>query len=96
MFQVELDTSVGNLGVQTTHYRGHTPEELAKMAADRIVSISNDAPEPIRQQAHAFKDYLEVLLADYMQKAVEGHICTICNVLEKQGQRDMAEIIRRL
>jgi|TARA_R100001594_G_scaffold55563_1_gene89197 hypothetical protein len=96
MFQVDLDTSIGNLGVQTTQYRGHTPQEFAKMASDRIVSISDDAPEPIRQQAHAFKDYLEVLLADYMQKAVEGHICTICNLLEKQGHRDMAEIIRRL
>jgi|TARA_R110002020_G_scaffold474027_1_gene704297 hypothetical protein len=96
MLQVDLETSVGSLGVETTHYRGHTPEEWAKMAANRIVSISNEAPEPIRQQAHTFKDYLEVLLADYMQKAVESHICTICNLLEKQGHRDMAEIIRRL
>ena len=96
MFQVNVDTSNGNLGVQTTHYRGHTPEELAKMAADRIVSISDDAPEPIRQQAHAFKDYMEALLTGYMQKAVEGHVCTICNALEKQGHRDLAEIIRRL
>jgi len=31
-----------------------------------------------------------------MQKAVESHICTLCNLLEKQGHRDMAEIIRRL
>jgi len=96
MLQVDLETSVGSLGVETTHYRGHTPEEWAKMAANRIVSISDEAPEPIRQQAHTFKDYLEVLLADYMQKAVESHICTVCNLLEKQGHRDMAEIIRRL
>ena len=47
MLQVELDTSVGNLGVETTHYRGHTPEEWAQMAANRIVGISNTAPEPI-------------------------------------------------
>ena len=96
MLQGDLETSVGNLGVETTHHRGHTPEEWAKMAANRIVSISNEAPEPIRQQAHAFKGYLETLLADYMQKAVESHVCTVCNLLEKQGHRDMAEIIRRL
>ncbi len=36
MLQVDLETSVGNLGVETTHYRGHTPEEWAKMAANRI------------------------------------------------------------
>ena len=96
MLQVDLEASVGTLGVETTDYRGHTPEEWAKMAANRIVSISNTAPEPIRQQAHAFKKQVEVLLADYMQKAVESHICTIGNKLEQQGHRDMAAIIRRL
>ena len=96
MLQADLDASVGTLGVVTTHRRGHTPEEWASMAANRIVSISNTAPEPIRQQAHAFKKQVEVLLADYMHKAVESHMCTIGNKLEEQGHRDMAAIIRRL
>ena len=96
MLRVDLETSVGDLGVLTTHNRGHTPEEWAKMAANRIVSISNTAPEPIRQQAHAFKEQVEVLLADYMHKAVESHMCTVGNKLEEQGHGDMADIIRRL
>ena len=96
MLQVELDTSVGDLGVETTHYRGHTPEEWARMAANRIVGISNTAPEPIKQQAHVFKNEVEAILADYMHKAIESHICTVGNVLEQQGQGDLAAIIRRL
>ena len=96
MLRVDLETSVGDLGVLTTNHRGHTPEEWAKMAANRIVSISNTAPEPIRQQAHAFKEQVEVLLADYMHKAVESHMCTVGNKLEEQGHGDMADIIRRL
>ena len=96
MLQVDLDASVGTLGVETTDYRGHTPEEWASMAANRIVSISNTAPEPIRQQAHVFKKQVEVLLADYMQKAVESHMCTGGNFLEQQGHGDMATILRRL
>ena len=96
MWQVDLDASVGTLGVETTHYRGHTPEEWAKMAANRIVSISNTAPEPLRQQAHAFKEQVEVLLADYMRKAVDSHMCTVGNFLEQQGHGDMAAILRRL
>jgi hypothetical protein len=96
MLQVDLETSVGNLGVETTHYRGHTPEEWAKMAANRIVSISSTAPEPLRQQAHAFKQQVEVLLADYMHKAIDSHMCTIGNNLEEHGHGDMADIIRRL
>jgi len=96
MFQVDVSSSIGDLGVQTTHNRGHSPEEWAKMATDRIVSISDQAPEPIRQQAHAFKGYCQALLTDYMQKAVESHMCTVCNLLEQQGQQDIAQIIRRL
>ena len=96
MLQGDLEAAVGPLGVETTEYRGHTPEEWATMAANRIVSISNTAPEPIRQQAHAFKKQVEVLLADYMHKAVDSHMCTIGNKLEQQGHRDMAAIIRRL
>ena len=96
MLQVDLEASVGTLGVETTHFRGHTPEEWAKMAANRIVSISNTAPEPIRQLAHAFTRQVEVLLADYMHKAVESHMCTIGNNLEEHGHGDMADIIRRL
>ena len=96
MLQVNLDASVGTLGVETTHYRGHTPEEWAKMAANRIVSISNTAPEPLRQQAHEFKEQVEVLLADYMHKAVDSHMCTVGNFLEQQGHGDMAAILRRL
>ena len=96
MLQVDLEASVGTLGVETTEYRGHTPEEWATMAANRIVSISNTAPEPIRQQAHVFKKQVEVLLADYMHKAVDSHMCTIGNKLEEQGHGDMADIIRRL
>ena len=96
MLQVDLEASIGTLGVETTHFRGHTPEEWAKMAANRIVSISNTAPEPLRQQAHAFKERVEVLLADYMHKAVESHMCTVGNFLEQQGHGDMAAILRRL
>ena len=96
MLQVDLETSVGNLGVETTHNWGHTPEEWAKMAANRIVSISNTAPEPLRQQAHAFKEQVEVLLADYMHKAIDSHMCTVGNFLEQQGHGDMAVILRRL
>ena len=30
-------------------------EQLAEMAADEIVSVSDTAPAPIRDQAHVFK-----------------------------------------
>ena len=96
MFSLNSDTEVGNLGVTTTEYRGHTVEEVAEMATNRLVSISDTAPAPIRAQAHAFKAACKSVITYYMNEAVKNHVCTICNELEKQGQKDLANIIRRL
>ena len=96
MFSINTDTEVGNLGVTTTNHRGHTVEEVAEMATNRLVSISDTAPAPIRAQAHAFKEACKSVITYYMNEAVKNHVCTICNELEKQGQKDLANIIRRL
>ena len=88
--------SIGNLGVKTTHGRGHTVEEVAEMATNKLVSVSDTAPEPIKAQAHAFKNSCQVIIAYYMHVAIKNHMCTIGNQLEAQGQKDLAEIIRRL
>ena len=34
----KFEISIGNLGVKTTHHRGHTPEEIAEMTTDKIIS----------------------------------------------------------
>tara|TARA_R110000744_G_scaffold31183_1_gene73495 strand:+ start:2778 stop:3068 length:291 start_codon:yes stop_codon:yes gene_type:complete len=96
MFSLESDVSVGNLGVTTTNNRGHTTEEVAEMATNKIISVSDDAPAPIRDQAHAFKQSCKQIITYYMQEAVKNHMCTLCNKLEQQGQKDLANIIRRL
>jgi hypothetical protein len=96
MFSLNSETEVGTLGVTTTEHRGHTIEEIAEMATKKIISVSDTAPAPIREQAHAFEKVCKKVIAYYMQEAVNNHICTVCNQLEKQGQKDLANIIRRL
>ena len=96
MFSLDSETEVGNLNVTTTNNRGHTVEEVAEMATNRLVSISDTAPAPIRAQAHAFREACKHIITYYMNEAVKNHVCTICNELEKQGQKDLANIIRRL
>ena len=92
----QFETTLGDVEVKTTDYRGHSIEEVAKMATDKLISVSDSAPEPIRLQAHAFKEKCQKVITYYMQEAVNNHICTVCNILEKQGQQDLANIIRRL
>ena len=92
----EFLSELGDLGVTTTNHRGHTVEEVAEMATNKLVSISNDAPAPIRAQAHAFRDACKQVISFYIQEGIKNHMCTIYNQLEKQGHKDLANIIRRL
>ena len=50
----------------------------------------------IKAQAHAFRARTKMVVAHYIQEGIKNHMCTICNELEKQGQTDLANIIRRL
>ena len=91
-----FELSIGDLGVKTTHGRCHTIAEITDMATDKLISVSDTAPAPIRAQAHAFKNRCRFVIAYYMKEAVNNHICTVCNQLEAQGHKDLANIIRRL
>ena len=73
MFSLNSETEVGTLGVTTTDNRGHSIEEVAKMATDKIVSISDTAPAPIKAQAHAFKNACHKIIVYYMQEAINNH-----------------------
>ena len=92
----KFEISIGDLGVQTTSNRGHTAKEVAEMATNKLVSIGDTAPMEIKVQAHAFKARTKMVVAHYIQEGIKNHTCTICNELEKQGHKDLANIIRRL
>ncbi len=96
MFSLKSDLEIGTLGVTTTDNRGLSVDEVAEMAVNKIISVSDTAPAPIRAQAHAFRDACKNIVSYYMQEAIKNHMCTIGNQLEQQGQKDLANIIRRL
>ena len=96
MFDVSSSVSVGNVDVFTTDNKGHSIEEVAQMAADRILYVADEAPPPIRDQAQAFKDTLKQTLIYYMMQAVEQDRATICAKLRKNGYSDLADNLRNL
>ena len=96
MFSLRSDLEVGSLGVTTTDNRGLSVDEVSEMAVNKIISVSDTAPAPIRAQAHAFRDACKKIVMYYMQEAIKNHMCTIGNQLEQQGHKDLANIIRRL
>ncbi len=96
MLDVSASISVGNIEVLTTDNKGHSIEEVAQMAADRILYVADEAPPPIRDQAIAFKDTLKQTLIYYMRQAVEQDRATICAKLRQNGYSDLADNLRSL
>ena len=96
MFDISSSVSVGNIDVFTSDNRGHSIEEVAEMAANRILYIADEAPPPIRDQAMAFKDTLKQTLVYYMLQAVEQDRATICAKLRRNGYSDLADNLRSL
>jgi hypothetical protein len=72
-----MDAEVGSVMVHTTSNRGHSAEELAEMALDKIVFIGEDAPEPIQAQALAYRENIRRILIFYMRQAMLSERSTL-------------------
>jgi hypothetical protein len=96
MFSSVGEAGVGNVGVFTSTNRGHSAEEMAEMALNKIMLVSEDAPPIIRDQAIAHRDKLKDVLIFYMKRMAQSERTTIWAQMKQQGHEDLAEIIRRL
>tara|TARA_R110000803_G_scaffold185418_1_gene247798 strand:+ start:127 stop:393 length:267 start_codon:yes stop_codon:yes gene_type:complete len=61
---------VGNAHAHTTQNRGHSAEELADMALNKIVFVGDNVPDPIKEQALAYRENLRSVLVFYMRQAM--------------------------
>ena len=91
-----IDLSVGNFEVATTSNKGHDIDFWAEQATNRIVSVGGNAHPLIAQQAEAFKQSVLNCVLFYMKEVVKSDRVTLAAEFEKQGQVEMAEIIRRI
>jgi|TARA_R100001510_G_scaffold23629_1_gene20805 hypothetical protein len=87
---------VGNVFVATTENKGHDPEFWAQAAAGRIVSVGSSCHPVIAQQAEAFKEAVRATALHYIIEAIKSDRTTLIAELERQGHKDMADIIRSL
>ena len=87
---------VGNVFVATTENKGHDPEFWAQAAAGRIVSVGGSCHPVIAQQAEAFKEAVRATALHYIKEAIKSDRTTLIAELERQGHKDMADILRSL
>ena len=95
MFNVGI-SQAGTVNVMTSHKGGLTNEQIADLAVDKIVSISDEAPAHIRQQANQFREHLKNVMYHYLLLARREERGTIIQALLSGGQKETAELIRRL
>ena len=96
MFTVDIKSDVGQVGVETTHNRGFTPDELSVDCANKIISISQSADPVLRQQAEAFKSRIYHVILGIIKQAIKSDRTTLINEFIQQGHSDIADILRRL
>ena len=87
---------VGKFLVTATERKGHSADFWAKSASDRIISVGNKSHPLIAQQAEAFKESVKQIVLFYLKEAIKSDRTTLIAELEKQGQQEMANILRRM
>jgi|TARA_R100001443_G_scaffold2207_1_gene7494 hypothetical protein len=96
MFSVDVESTLGQVSVQTTQNKGLSPEYWTERILEKLVSVSEGADPMVRAQAEAFKEQIEKVILIYMKQAILSDRSTVAGMLEKQGHKEMANIIRRL
>jgi len=91
-----FEMSVGSVEVTTTNNRGFTPEEVAKLCADRLMLVADDAPPAIKDQALAYKEQMQAVIAVYMKQAIQSDRTTVYNAIKDAGHEKLAEYIRKM
>lgn len=95
MLGSEASSGAFQVHVETSSNGGHPPEFWAKRAADRIVSVSETAHPAIREQALAFKDLVENVILDHINRAISCDRTTVSHLVNEAGHPQLAEFLRR-
>lgn len=96
MLKVNGDASVGMVGVMTTSHGGHSPETLAELATNRIISVGGESHPAIRDQATAFRTAIYDTLVHYMRQMARSERTSIVAQLRRGDMHDIADIIEKL
>jgi len=91
-----IEGNTAPVNVMTSNNGGLSDEQIAQMATDKIVAVSENAPDVIRDQANVFKENVKKLLFHYLVLARKEERATIVHTIRNSGQKDLAEYIRRL
>ena len=96
MFSVDVSGNLGRVGVKTTQNEGLSPEYWTERVMERLIAVSDNADPMVKAQANAYKEHIQSVVLLYIKQAIASDRATMAGLLDKQGHKEMAEIIRRL
>jgi hypothetical protein len=64
--------SVGSVNVVTTSGGGHSLEYFAGRIVERLILVAETAPQPIRDQALAYRERMLAIVLDGLKRARES------------------------
>lgn len=96
MISVETGVTVQSVNVMTSNEGGLSTEQLTELAMDKVINVADSAPPAIRDQAEAFRGSIENVLRYYIELARREERATIAHRMAKAGQKEMADLVRRI
>jgi hypothetical protein len=68
----ELPIAVGQVSVGTSSNGPMPPDFWAERIVDRLIYIGDDAPEPLKQQAWAYRDKMKAVVLSGLMRAIKS------------------------
>ena len=96
MFNLKMDTPIFDFDVVTSDKGGHSPDAIAEMCVNKLISVSENAHPAIKQQAEAYRDAMLKIVRQYIKMAMQEDRATMCAQIREAGFHDLADQIRRL
>lgn len=96
MMNFNAEIGLGSVRVETTINEGFSPEQITERCMEKLLSVAETAPEPIRDQAKLFQENMKNVVLFFMKEAIKSDRTNLYNAFTKNGFKDMAELLRKM
>lgn len=91
-----MEMQAGKFTVATTVDGGHGIDFYADRIVDRLIHVSESAPEPIKAQALVYRDSMRAIIRDGLLRSARSEKTTILAQMEKAGLKEAASLLRAM
>ena len=82
--------------VATSNHGGHSPDVIAELCTNRLISVAQTAHPAIREQADAYREYMLMTVREYIKLAVREDRETVAVHLTRAGYPELAAQLKGL